>query len=92
MEKTVLVSIPKDELEQIIENSIRRVLSELKLDSNQSDSEQLLTLKEAADFLKLSPQTIYGYTSSREIPFFKRGKKVYFKRNVLLEWINSGKR
>jgi excisionase family DNA binding protein len=92
MENIVLISISKVEMEQIIENSLRNVLSELKFNNSQADSEQLLTLKDAASFLKLSPPTIYGYISSRKIPFFKMGKRVYFKKNVLLEWINEGRR
>jgi hypothetical protein len=31
-------------------------------------------------------------TSRREIPFYKKGKRVYFRKTELLEWIELGKR
>jgi hypothetical protein len=30
--------------------------------------------------------------SIRVLPYFKKGKKVYFKRTELEEWLNSGKK
>ena len=81
-----------DELIFLIEDSVRKILSE-KIENKQSESSSLLlSLIEAAAFLKLAPQTIYGFTSKRLIPFIKRGKKLYFKKNELEQWLDEGKK
>lgn len=40
----------------------------------------------------LRKQTIYGLVSSRAIPCMKVGKRLYFDRAELLEWIKAGKK
>lgn len=66
------------------------------LETNKSNSpppvSEILTLDEAADFLKLAKQTLYGMTSKSEIPFYKRRRKLYFKRTDLMKWLEEGKR
>ncbi|HAO06107.1 MAG TPA: hypothetical protein DCQ50_03755 [Chryseobacterium sp.] len=46
----------------------------------------------AKEIRKLSFKTIYQLTSKRRIPFFKKGKLLYFCRKELENWIRSGKR
>lgn len=53
---------------------------------------EFLTLEEAADYLSLSKSAMYKMTSKREIPFYNPGgKKIYFKKEELNNWIISGK-
>lgn len=89
-----IIVATKQELVSLIEDTVRRVLSEIKSPSAQKESSSpiLLSLNEAAGFLKLAPQTIYGFTSKRIIPFLKRGKKLYFKRSELEQWLEAGKK
>ena len=90
-----IIVATKQELVSLIEDTVRRVLSEIKSPSPQlerGNSPLLLSLQEAAGFLKLAPQTIYGFTSKRVIPFLKRGKKLYFKRVELEQWLEEGKK
>lgn len=56
------------------------------------DSDKLLTVKEAAEFLDVSVSTIYKLTSTLEIPFNKRSKRIYFMKSDLVEWIKTGRR
>jgi len=56
---------------------------------NNLDTE-FLTIDEAADYLKLARQTMYKMTSKKEITFFKRNKKLYFKKSDLEAWIQQG--
>lgn len=79
-----------DELQSLIQLSLVRALA----DSSQSThtvSNELMNVLEASAFLNLSKQTLYGFTSRHEIPFFKRGKKLYFRRSELEAWVNVGK-
>ena len=39
-----------------------------------------------------SSSTGYAKTSSGEIPHFKKGRKLFFRKSELLSWIESGKR
>lgn len=55
-------------------------------------SKEILTLEEAADFLSLSKSAIYKLTSRKEIPYYNPGgKKIFFKRTELENWILSSK-
>jgi len=50
-----------------------------------------LSIEEAADYLDISKSCLHKKTSKREIPFYKPGgKKIYFKREELHQWIESG--
>ena len=50
----------------------------------------LLTLKQAAQYLSISHSQLYKYTSRRKIPFHKpSGKYLYFFKNELDAWIQQ---
>lgn len=83
----------RNELESLIQTTIRQALSEQVTPPTLApDQDKLLTLKEAAAFLNLAPQTLYGFTSKRLMPFIKRGKKLYFSKEALSSWLLEGKR
>ena len=73
MEKIILTS--PEALEALIESSVKRALT-AQTSSNSSNNPEHFTVKQAAAFLDLAPQTIYGLTSRNEIPHYKRGKKL----------------
>ena len=64
--------------------------------ANSSESkiaiDELLTIEQAAKFLNVSVPTIYGYVHSKEIPYSKVKKRLYFSKYELTEWIKSGRR
>jgi excisionase family DNA binding protein len=53
---------------------------------------QILNVKEAAALTGLAMQTVYGLTSRREIPHFKRGKALRFKHDELQAWLLANRR
>lgn len=55
-------------------------------------TEQLFIVQEAADFLHLSVPTIYSKVSRRELPALKRGKRLYFSRTDLMEYLKAGRK
>jgi excisionase family DNA binding protein len=80
------------ELIRLIDSSIRKVLNE-RIDHGMSqDKDKILTVQEASEFLNLAKQTLYGFTSKNEIPFLKKGKKLYFRKSDLEEWLQEGKK
>jgi excisionase family DNA binding protein len=54
--------------------------------------EELLTISQAAKFLNLSVPTIYSKVCRKELPVNKQGKRLYFYRSELTEWVKSGRR
>jgi excisionase family DNA binding protein len=52
---------------------------------------EVMNLTQAAQYLNLAKQSIYGLTARREIPHFKKGKKLYFKKPELDQWISEGR-
>lgn len=85
-----LILISKGELSTMIRESLKEVLTE-ENKTNSQPNEEFLDLKEAAAFLKLRVATIYSYTSQSQIPFIKRGKKLYFEKSKLEAWLKEGK-
>jgi len=73
--------------------SLERIENLLKQKNDLTvDSDKLLTVKEAAQFLNLAVPTIYGLTHNLEIPVSKKGKRLYFLKSELTDWIKSGRR
>ncbi|MFH6983606.1 helix-turn-helix domain-containing protein [Marinoscillum luteum] len=62
-----------------------------KASEPEGEEDRLLNVREAARFLGDAVATLYGRTSKNEIPFYKRGKKVYFKKSELVAWIEQGR-
>ena len=53
-------------------------------------NKRIWTIEDVALILGLSRGTIYNKTSRREIPFRKRGKRLYFIPDEILNWIEEG--
>lgn len=52
----------------------------------------ILNFKQACDYLQMSKSCLYKLTSKKEIPHFKPGgKKIYFEKSDLDEWVSKGK-
>lgn len=61
----------------------------------QPESDQLLSVQEASEFLRLTTATIYSLVSrfsESNIPFSKRGKRLYFSKEDLILWVKSGRK
>jgi len=54
--------------------------------------EQPFNIQEAAELLGLTVPTIYSKVSKRELPVVKRGKRLYFFRSELLEYLKEGRK
>ena len=57
----------------------------------QIPEKNILNVSEAAEFLGLAKQTLYGYTSTNKIPFKKVNKKLFFDKKDLVKWLDTGK-
>ena len=74
-------------------NRLELLISENIATTNQaSDSDQLLTVEQAAEFLHLSVPTLYAKVCQRAIPHMKRSKRLYFSKQELKSYLNSGRK
>lgn len=65
----------------------------LLADQQQSlELDEPLNIKKAATFLDLAVPTLYSKVSRKEIPVNKRGKRLYFYKSELEEWIRQGRK
>lgn len=71
-----------DKIEKLLKDK-----SELKANGD----EELLTISDASKLLNLSVATIYTKVCKHEIPVNKQGKRLYFYKTELLDWIKSGR-
>lgn len=55
------------------------------------EKEDFMDIEEAAQYLRLSIATVYSKVCRRELPANKKGKKLYFSRKELKNWIRNGK-
>lgn len=88
--KDSIVITEKAELETLIQNCLRKVLSE-QISITPKNEDEIINVQQAARFLNLATQTLYGFTSKHTIPFLKRGKKLYFRKSELETWLAEGK-
>lgn len=57
-----------------------------------SPLKEILTIEEDAEFLSVSKSYLYKQTSAQAIPHYNpTGKRCYFKRSELEEWILAGR-
>jgi len=48
---------------------------------------EVMTLREASQYLGISPDTLYKYLSENRIPAFKLGNRWRFKKDLLDRWM-----
>ena len=78
------------QLYEKLENIERLLLS--KSDTPQPEADKLLTIKETAEVLHLTVPTIYGLVQRAEIPVCKRGKRLYFSKHEITNWILASRK
>lgn len=73
-------------------NKIEGILLHLTKEPKQEENaDELLMIEDAAKFLNLAVPTIYGKVSNNSIPYNKQGKRLYFLKSELIEYIKQGR-
>ncbi|MBK6976977.1 MAG: helix-turn-helix domain-containing protein [Cytophagaceae bacterium] len=88
MEKIILTTQP--ELKAIIEQILSDLLTSKTESSHQSDA--ILTLDQASEYLQVPKGTIYQLTHRREISFNKVGRSLRFRKMDLDSWLSLNKK
>ena len=54
-----------------------------------SEVREVMDIRQAADYLGISPDTLYKYASENFIPAFKLGNRWRFKKSRLDDWMDQ---
>lgn len=92
MENVILTQLSVPEIRQLFRQELENYFASNTVNGNQDEADQLLTIKQTAELLSLSVPTIYGLVSRGEIPHSKKGKRLYFSKQELLEWVKAGRK
>src|SRR5271168_3076099 len=54
-----------------------------------ADAREVMNIRQASQYLGVSPDTLYKYVSEERIPAFKLGNRWKFKKSILDTWMES---
>jgi len=91
MRAVTIVQITPEELEVIIEKSVKKVLAELKELKQEETTDRWMNLNELCEYIPDRPSkaTVYGWVNSSKIPVHKGGKKLRFRKSEIDNWMLS---
>jgi excisionase family DNA binding protein len=52
-----------------------------------ADSREVMNIRQASQYLGVSPDTLYKYVTEERIPAFKLGNRWKFKKTILDAWM-----
>ena len=88
MSEIILTTISKKEIKKLVEEAVQKAIPRnLNLTDDQNSS--FMDVNQAAEFLGIAKATLYGKCCNQLIPHFKKGKKLYFDKAELLDWLNA---
>jgi excisionase family DNA binding protein len=91
MNEIIFTTFSKDEIRTLIENAVKNALDQ-KIIIDHDNVDSILDTDQAAAFIGIAKPTLYAKCSEKHIPHFKKGRKLYFDKKELIEWLKSGKR
>lgn len=85
-------NMPFSEILNLISDQVaEKVLKNLNL-SITSNEDVFVNIDETSKLIDLSKPTVYGLVHQNKIPYHKKGKRLYFLKSEILDWIKSGKK
>jgi excisionase family DNA binding protein len=61
----------------------------MKAQTAQTEQREVMDIRQAADYLGISADTLYKYASEGFVPAFKLGNRWRFKRSRLNDWMDQ---
>jgi excisionase family DNA binding protein len=87
----IIIQLDSEQLSDVIQSAIRKVIGETPKESK-PETDELLTVQDAATFLHLSVPTVYGLISKGDLPVMKRSKRCYFSKIELINYLKEGRK
>ncbi len=82
------IELETSDIERIAERVVEQITPLLKQNSKDTGNE-LMTVEEVANYLKVKTSFIYDKVHKREIPFHKCGKFPRFRKKFIDIWIQN---
>ena len=57
--------------------------------NSMADSREVMNIRQASQYLGVSPDTLYKYVNEQKIPAFKLGNRWRFKKSRLDQWMEE---
>jgi excisionase family DNA binding protein len=58
-------------------------------ENGMTDSREVMNIRQASQYLGVSPDTLYKYVNEQKIPAFKLGNRWRFKKSKLDQWMEE---
>lgn len=88
----IIIQLDSEQLFAVIQKAVTKAIVDSKQPPPYPQADEVLTIKQAAQLLCLSVPTIYGLVHRAAIPVSKRGKRLYFSKAELTQWIKDGRK
>lgn len=85
--KSIRVDLPEDVV-LVKREELRKLLFEVYSDF-QKEEDEILTLQEAAKYLKVSAATLRKLVNSKDVPHFQKGQVIRFNKKALRIWTSE---
>ncbi len=92
MQNLVFTQLSIPEVRQLFRDELENFFVEKRIGEPENKTDEIGGIDLAIELTGLAKPTIYSLCSERKIPHSKQGKRLYFSRQDLLEWIKNGKR
>ncbi len=92
MQNLVFTQLSIPEVRQLLREELESFFAENQPGASRVETDEISGIDLAVELTGLAKPTIYGLVSERKIPHSKQGKRLYFSRQELLDWIKDGKR
>ncbi len=89
---TLFVAMPFDEFTELIQKTIKNELKNFSIVPQPVQTEELLSIEEAGRLLHVSKVTIHKWKKQKLIKAYRIGRKIYFKRQELIEAVALNER
>ncbi|SDG82591.1 helix-turn-helix domain-containing protein [Psychroflexus sediminis] len=81
---------PVEDLQVKFENETGGLIKSPRSSYSDTTSNEHFDVKGIAEFLGMKPSGIYGLVHKRKIPHIKKGKRLYFFKDKILDWLRNG--
>lgn len=74
-----------------IEAQIKEIQKRELFNKTETVTDEIMDIKKASAYIGRTKHTVYSYNRKREIPHYKAGRKVYYKKSDLDAWLTSNR-
>ena len=94
MQQQIITTLTIEDLTSLIEDSITNTITKLMPEQKENSAEEsaLMTTKEVAEYLRVSAVTIWHWKKQGRISYHKIGRRVYFKKEEIINMMAYNRR